>query len=352
MDQKKKVFVGLSGGVDSSVSAYLLKEQGYNVTGVFIKVWQPDFIPCTWREDRLDAMRVAAHLNIPFLTLDLENVYKKEVIDYLLSEYKSGRTPNPDVMCNREVKFGGFLDFAKKNGADFVATGHYANNKFNNETSKFELLKGIDPAKDQAYFLWTLRQDQLKNIIFPVGNMEKREVRKIAEKIKLPNATKKDSQGLCFISNVNMKDFLKHYLETKEGVVLNEQGEKIGTHDGAYFFTLGERHGFQITKKTGEKGGPYYVIKKDIEKNTITVSETIPDEKGTKKIDFTKANWILGTKPKDNSHLEAQVRYHGEFLPCKIDKETVIFENPVLVASGQSIVFYDKDICLGGATII
>jgi tRNA-specific 2-thiouridylase len=349
MNRKKKVFVGLSGGVDSSVSAYLLKEEGYDVTGVFIKVWQPDFIPCTWREDRLDAMRVAAHLNIPFLTLDLEDTYKKEVIDYLLAEYKEGRTPNPDVFCNKYVKFGGFLDFAKKNGADFVATGHYAQNKLLG--SSFQLLKSADDSKDQAYFLWTLRQDQLSNILFPVGGMHKSDVRKIAEKIKLPNAEKKDSQGLCFVSNVNMKDFLKHYLETKDGDVINENGEVIGNHSGAWFFTLGERHGFKITKKIGDKNGPYYVIKKDIEKNTITVSKTEPDEKGVSEISFTNENWISGTKPKNGMDLTAQIRYHGDFLPCIIKESSVTFKNPVLVASGQSIVFYDKNICLGGATI-
>ena len=203
---KKTVFVGMSGGVDSSVSAALLKKQGFDVVGVFIKTWHPDFIKCNEEEERRDAMRVATHLNIPFLTFDFEDVYKKEVADYMISEYKAGRTPNPDVMCNKEVKFGAFLKKAISMGADFVATGHYAENRKNN------LVKGKDPAKDQSYFIWTLKQKQLSKILFPVGNLNKTEVRKLAKKFKLPVAEKKDSQGICFLGAVDLKDFLKHYI--------------------------------------------------------------------------------------------------------------------------------------------
>src|SRR3972149_2581934 len=202
--KKKMVFVGLSGGVDSSVTAALLKEQGYEVVGVFIKTWQPDFIECTWPEERRDAMRVAAHLDIPFLTFDLEKEYKKEVGDYMVSEYRAGRTPNPDVMCNKEIKFGAFLQKALAMGADFVATGHYA--EISQIRNVFSLKKSPDPSKDQSYFLWTLTQEQLAHILFPIGHFKKTEVRKLAKKFALPVAEKKDSQGICFLGDIDLKD--------------------------------------------------------------------------------------------------------------------------------------------------
>ena len=204
-NKQKKVFVGASGGVDSSTTMALLKEQGYAVTGVFIKVWQPDFVECQWKEDRLDAMRVCAVLGVPFVDLDLEEEYKRDVFDYMVSEYKRGRTPNPDVMCNKKIKFGGFLDFALKNGADFIATGHYVqlrhlalgalNKSFSAPSAKWELLAGVDKNKDQSYFLWTLTQEQLQHCLFPIGKYQKSEVRKMAKKFGLPTAQKKDSQG-------------------------------------------------------------------------------------------------------------------------------------------------------------
>jgi len=269
MNNKKKVFVGLSGGVDSSTSAAILKKDGYDVTGVFIKVWQPDFLPCSWREDRLDAMRVAAHLDIPFITMDLEKEYKQEVVDYMVHEYKEGRTPNPDVMCNKYIKFGAFFDKAMEMGADYVATGHYARVKKDGDVVR--LLAGADENKDQSYFLWTLTQKQLKKTLFPIGEYVKPEVRKIAEKFGLSTAKKKDSQGLCFIGKLDMKDFLKEFIPEKKGDVLNGKGEVVGEHDGAYFYTLGQRHGFTVTVK-GVDDTPYFIIYKDIEANTITVS--------------------------------------------------------------------------------
>ena len=219
----KKVFVGMSGGVDSSVSALLLQQQGYDVTGVFIKVWQPDFVECTWKEDRLDAMRVAAQLDIPFVTLDLEKEYKEGVIDYMIEEYRQGRTPNPDVMCNREVKFGAFFSWAKKQDKDaYIATGHYANN--DGET----LLVSKDTNKDQTYFLWALKKELLTSIVFPIGDMEKSMVREIAAAHSLSVSTKKDSQGLCFVGTINVKTLLKQFIDEKDGDVLNEAGEIIG----------------------------------------------------------------------------------------------------------------------------
>ena len=226
-NSNKKVFLGMSGGVDSSVSAYILKKAGYNVTGVFIKVWQPDFVPCTWKEDRLDAMKVAAYLKIPFITLNLEKEYKSGVIDYMLAEYKAGRTPNPDVFCNKDVKFGAFLKWALNRGASYVATGHYAEITYDQQLSTLKLLKGKDVNKDQSYFLWTLKQSQLQHVLFPVGNLKKVEVRRVAKKAGLTTANKKDSQGLCFISNVDMKQFLKCFIMQEQGIIIDVNRQKI-----------------------------------------------------------------------------------------------------------------------------
>src|SRR3989344_2451987 len=239
-----KVFVGLSGGVDSAVSAYLLKKEGHNGVGAFIKGWEPDFLPCTGAEDRLSAMRVAAHLEIPFVTYDLEKEYKREVVDYFISEYQAGRTPNPDVMCNRTIKFGAFWKRAKADGADFVATGHYAivvqgdrRNAQNERGStqkkhtRYTLNASRDSEKDQTYFLWTLTQNDLKHSLFPVGNLTKPEVRQIAERVKLPNALRRDSQGLCFLGHVDMAEFLKRYIPSKPGpIIYDKTPEKVGEH--------------------------------------------------------------------------------------------------------------------------
>ncbi|HUC89058.1 MAG TPA: tRNA 2-thiouridine(34) synthase MnmA [Candidatus Paceibacterota bacterium] len=388
----KTVFVGVSGGVDSSVSAALLKDQGYNVVGVFIRTWTPDFIECSWRNERRDAMKVCAHLNIPFLECNAEEEYKKNVALYMIEEYKKGHTPNPDVMCNREVKFGVFWNFAKSHGADFIATGHYAKVFFSPceggvserrggaplrskdhlplaGEEKYFLKQSPDSSKDQSYFLWTLTQKDLEHILFPIGHLKKTEVRKLAKKYKLPTAVKKDSQGVCFLGPLDMKDFLKHYIESKKGNVLNENEEVIGTHDGAIFFTLGERHGFTITEKSSENR-PLYVVSKNLKENTITVLNSpnnsffsgprtnSPDH--SKKEFFSSliinnTNWI-NELPDKNKIYTAQIRYHGELLNCHIkiisDKEArVTFDNDVLVDSGQSIVVYDKDICLGGGIV-
>lgn len=340
----KKVYIGMSGGVDSSVSAALLKKAGYDVTGVFIKVWQPEWIDCTWKEDRLDAMRVAAKLDIPFVTLDLEKEYKEEVVDYMISEYKAGRTPNPDVMCNRYVKFGGFFNWAMKQGADFVATGHYA------QIIDGKLIAGNDKNKDQTYFLWTLTAGQISKTLFPVGNIEKPEVRKLAKKFKLPNAEKKDSQGLCFIGKIDIKEFLSHYIESKKGNVIDEKGTIIGEHDGTFFFTIGERHGFKITKKT-PNDERYYVIAKDIEKNTITVSEK---EKisGVKKVVLEDVNWNQGSISVGKV-LQARSRYREKLQDIIFtNQNTAEFkEAQTTLSSGQSLVVYDGNVCLGGAII-
>jgi tRNA-specific 2-thiouridylase len=366
----KTVFVGMSGGVDSSVSAALLQKSGYEVVGVFIRTWHPDFLECNEEDERRDAMRVAAHLDIPFLTFDFEDVYKKEVADYMISEYKAGRTPNPDVMCNKHVKFGAFLKKAISMGADYVATGHYASlhkssknsslyPQAGSDTSSFllDLLRGNDPSKDQCYFLWTLKQDQLSKILFPVGNLPKTEVRKLAKKFDLPVATKKDSQGICFLGDIDLKEFLKHYIKLKAGKVLNEKGETIGHHDGVVFHTLGERHGFTITMKTPNDGA-YYVVGKDIKMNTLTVSQSKKslDQNAKTTYQLENTNWV-NKIPESKKRYTAQIRYHGEFLPCQVkigtkNKAEVIFTKPVMVAPGQSIVVYDKDVCLGGGVVV
>jgi len=353
---RKKVFVGLSGGVDSSVTAALLKERGFDVTGVFIKVWSLDMArdkqlasnECSATEDRLDAMRVCAHLDIPFKTLDLSEVYKKEVVDYMISEYKRGSTPNPDVMCNRYVKFGAFWDWAEKEGADYIATGHYAINRQDEGESKYNLVRGVDSNKDQTYFLWTLTQTDLAHTLFPVGEYEKSAVRKMATRFGLPTATKKDSQGLCFIGHVDMQEFLSYFIETEKGCVLNKDGQEIGWHNGAVFFTLGQRHGFTVTKKTPQEH-PYFVVGIDGKKNTITVSDTV--EKQDVQTTYSLIGMVWRAVPKEEIVYGAHVRYRGSVYACTVRDTTIIFKEPVVVAKGQSIVVYDGDYCLGGGIV-
>lgn len=357
MEKKNtKVFVGVSGGVDSSVSLALLKDAGYDVTGVFIRTWQPDFIECTWRDERRDAMRVCAHLGVPFLECDLENMYRDEVAMYMIDEYKKGRTPNPDVMCNKKVKFGGFLDFALKHGADFVATGHYAQKE---EVNGIYYLKtSEDQNKDQTYFLWTLTQEQLSKTLFPVGHLEKSDVRKLAEKYSLPTATKKDSQGVCFLGMIDMKEFLSHYIEKKEGAVLNQHGDVIGTHEGAVFITLGQRHGFLITKK-GIDDKPYYVISKNIRDNTITVSDdlvSVTEELEKEAYTLILSQSVLHGTIVSNKIYQARIRYRQVLQNCTLSISdgvvSVTFENPQLsVSKGQSCVIYDGELCIGGGVI-
>ena len=344
----KKVFVGLSGGVDSAVSAALLKQRGFNVTGVFIKVWQPDFLPCSWRDERRDAMKVAIALDIPFLFFDFEEEYKKGVVDKMIAEYKAGRTPNPDVLCNKKVKFGAFWKKAREMGADYIATGHYA------RIEEGMLKEGKDKEKDQSYFLWTLNQSDLPRILFPVGNLEKSEVRRLALKYNLPVSEKKDSQGICFIGDVSMEEFLSHFISAKLGDVLNTKGEVIGTHKGALLYTIGERHGFEITKKQPEDGA-FYILSKDMGANTITVSNKEPEIISLSPIKITvkNINWI--TEPLGPS-LSTKVRYRGEKMPVILSlvgsRLAVEFREPVRGLSlGQSIVFYDDDVCLGGGVM-
>ena len=350
---KKRVFVGLSGGVDSSVSAYLLKKQGYNVTGVFIKAWYPEFIPCNWRDEMRDAMRICAKLEIPFLMCDLENEYKTKVIDYLISEYKKGNTPNPDIMCNKHIKFDGFFNFAIQNGADFIATGHYAKK---DETNK-KLLIPKDTEKDQTYFLAGMKQEALNKTLFPLGDLEKSEVRKIADKAGLHTAIKKDSQGLCFIGHIDLKEFLKNYLELKKGDVLDEDGNIIGWHEGSIGYTIGQRHGFHLNNKNNNEDR-LYVVSKNLENNTITLGNEFKEKIIQNNFILNDFNFLSDKQNIfNNKNLFAKIRYRGNLfsvseiqennsqIKIKVDN---LKEN---VATGQMLVLYSKNQCLGGGII-
>ncbi|MDE2038105.1 MAG: tRNA 2-thiouridine(34) synthase MnmA [Patescibacteria group bacterium] len=360
MSKGARVVVGMSGGVDSSVSAALLKRAGYDVVGAFIKVWQPEWLECSWRDERLDAMRAAAHLGIPFLTADLAAEYKQGVIDRMIAEYRAGRTPNPDVMCNREVKFGAFREWAAAQGASLIATGHYARSEGG------RLLVSADADKDQTYFLWTLTGDSLAHALFPVGGMPKPEVRALARKLGLPNAAKKDSQGLCFIGKVDLKEFLARAAgddpSTRPGAVLDMKGQRIGTHPGALFFTMGERHGFDIDRahKTPD-GAPLYVVAKDIAANTLTVAAkdaggALPG--GALSVRVSGTNWISGA-PEAGRKLRARARYRAPLAPAtaaSIGAGTASFEFEApqdSLTPGQSLVIYDETgrECLGGGII-
>lgn len=354
MNGATKVFVGLSGGVDSSVAALRLVRAGYQVTGVFIKVWQPDFLRCNWEAERLDAMRVAATLGIPFLTCDASARYKQDVVDYLVREYRAGRTPNPDTMCNRHVKFGAFLDFADAHGADYIATGHYAQRIDADNVPA--LYRGADTAKDQSYFLSLLAREQLVRALFPVSDSTKATIRAEAAAAGLPTAEKPDSQGVCFLGALDMKDFLTHFMPQVPGVVEDEHGTTLGEHDGAYFYTIGQRHGFRITA-SGAHTEPHYVIAKDIARNTLTVSTKKPQTEtghATESFVLSDTNLLVDTLPEE---VLVQTRYRQVPVPAKIIRDDgntlrVHLSAPLeLPAAGQVCALYDGDRCLGGGTI-
>lgn len=348
----KNVFVGISGGVDSSVAAFLLKKEGYNVTGVFIKIWHPELIGCDWKDEMRDAMRVCAHLEIPFKMIDLAEVYKEKVIQYMIDSYNAGFTPNPDVMCNTHVKFGVFYDWAIENGANFVATGHYAQIK--DKDGKKYLYSGIDEDKDQSYFLWNINKKCLANTIFPIGKFTKKEVRNIAKKNNIPTADKPDSQGLCFIGDVDLKSFLKKKINIKKGDVLDLIGNKIGFHDGASLYTLGERHGFKVNSKNSEQE-PLYVLDRDIEKNIIIVGEKrFLEENTVTRVVLKGINLLTDSLPNQS---DIVYRYHGkknqaEIVSNKDDQIIIELEKEITKpAIGQSVVFYKDGFCLGGGVI-
>lgn len=342
----KKVFVGLSGGVDSAVSAALLKRQGYDVTGAFIRIQIPG-MPCPAAEDRLEAMRVAAHLGIPFREVDLSQAYEKKVFNDMLASYKRGETPNPDALCNREIKFGLFYDWCVGESAEYVATGHYA--RIAEEEGEFRLYAGADAEKDQSYFLWDIPAERLRSALFPLGALHKTQVRALAKTFGLPNASRKDSQGLCFLGAVSLEEVLEQRLRPKAGEVLDRKGNVIGRHRGAALYTLGQRHGFAIYAHSPAMP-PHFVVAKDIQKNTITVSKEKKPLKSRARFALRKVNW-LGTAPA--GPCEARFCYRQPLIPAVLqeEKRSVLCPAPRLAASGQSAVLYRDGRCLGGGIL-
>jgi tRNA-specific 2-thiouridylase len=339
---REKAFVGLSGGVDSGVSAALLKRDGFDVTGVFIRIQIPGY-PCPAARDRIEAMRVAAHLGIPFLEVDLSQEYAREVFGPSIDEFRKGHTPNPDALCNEKIKFGAFFEFCRARGAGVVATGHYA------QAREGLLYAGADQAKDQSYFLWAVRRDALRYTRFPVGHLQKPEVRRLAKKFGLPNAARPDSQGLCFLGDISLGDMLERELAPRPGRVLNEAGEIVGTHEGAALYTLGQRHGFSLSHETPD-APPMYVVSKDARRNIVVVSpQKFPRGASKTVIKLSQANWIGDAEP---GPCEARFRYRQALIPASFEGgELVVLEQPHYVPLGQSLVLYRGERCLGGGVI-
>jgi tRNA-specific 2-thiouridylase len=346
----KKVFVGLSGGVDSSVSALLLKQQGYEVVGIYMKNWSKDLpgMPCPWMDDYQDAKRIAVQLGIDFKMYDFEKQYQHKVVDYMLDEFKAGRTPNPDIMCNQEVKFKLFLNTALDDGADFVATGHYA------KTKDGKLFMAADANKDQTYFLYRVNKEALEKTIFPLGELNKPKVRELAKTHNLVTASKKESMGICFVGKIGIKEFLQQYVDSKQGAIVGQDGQAVGEHDGAIFYTIGQRHGLEVGG-----GLPYYVVGKDMKKNEVYVTTDLQDEKlWSNEIKFTSAHWIDG-EPKENQKLMVRIRHRGKLIPVKklnllsnSQWSAKLGEDVRALTPGQAAVFYSGQECLGGGVII
>lgn len=339
----------MSGGVDSSVAALLLKQQGYEVVGVYMKNWSQDLpgIKCSWEEDYQDAKRVAVQLGIDFKMYDFEKEYKKRVVDYMLREYKAGHTPNPDVMCNQEVKFKLFLETCLDDGADFITTGHYARAK----AGKLYMAK--DANKDQTYFLHRVSSDALKKTIFPLGELTKPEVRELAKKHKLITADKKESMGICFVGKVGIKDFLLQYVKPKAGKIIDQHGKVIGEHDGAIFYTIGQRHGLEVGG-----GLPYYVSGKDMKKNIIYVTTNLQDENlWSREVKLTDVFWI-NEKPDKQDKLTVRLRHRAKLIPAKLLNKSSNFwiaelnDEVRALTPGQSAVFYSGNLCLGGGILV
>ncbi|NCQ54373.1 tRNA 2-thiouridine(34) synthase MnmA [Candidatus Saccharibacteria bacterium CG11_big_fil_rev_8_21_14_0_20_41_19] len=347
MNEKTKVYVGMSGGVDSSLSAALLIEQGYDVTGIYMKNWTADLpgMKCPWADDLADAKRVAVQLGIDFKVFDFENEYKHKVVDYMIEEYKNGRTPNPDIMCNQEVKFKLFLDASLADGADMIATGHYA--RVENDMLKM----AVDVNKDQTYFLYRVTGEALAKTLFPIGEFVKPDVRKMALERGLSTAAKKDSQGICFVGQVGIRDFLSLYVDQKPGAIIDKKtGKTIGHHDGAIFYTLGQRHGLELGG-----GLPYYVIGKDMNKNEVYVTTDLNDGAlWENTINLRDVNWI--NQAPENGTYQIRVRHRAKLVDATLESNeygvVLRLDNPErAVAAGQSVVIYKGDICLGGGII-
>lgn len=358
---KKRVVIGMSGGVDSSVSAWLLKEQGYEVIGLFMKNWEDDDDSeyCSTREDWIDAVSVADVVGVDIEAVNFASEYKDRVFAEFLREYQAGRTPNPDVLCNAEIKFKAFLDHAMKLGADYIATGHYA--RVREVNGEFQLLKALDSSKDQSYFLHRLNQKQLANTLFPLGDIQKTEVRKIAEQLQLPNAKKKDSTGICFIGERPFREFLNRYLSYKPGPIKTPEGEIIGQHVGLSFYTLGQRKGIGIGgikshQNADGSSDAWYVARKDVAQNTLyAVQGHDHPWLLSSDLEATQVSWVSGRAP-ETAALSAKTRYRQPDVRCRFDGDLEQFhlhfdQAQWAVTPGQSAVLYDGDICLGGGII-
>ncbi len=350
--------VGLSGGVDSAVTAWLLRQQGHEVVGIFMKNWEDDDDSqyCSSNVDFVDAAAVADVIGIEIEHVNFAADYKDRVFAEFLREYEAGRTPNPDVLCNAEIKFKAFLDHAMRLGAEKIATGHYA--RVREQTGRFELLKGLDPAKDQSYFLHRLTQSQLARTLFPVGELKKTEVRRIAAEIGLPNAKKKDSTGICFIGERPFRDFLNRYLRQAPGPMLDERGREVGRHVGLSFYTLGQRQGLGIggVKHGGGEHEPWYVAGKDLQRNVLRVVQG-HEHPGLlyRSLVADDCSWVAGTPPPAGA-VAAKARYRQADAPCRHTPLDGRFELQFeqaqwAVTPGQSAVLYDGEVCLGGGVI-
>lgn len=394
MKNIKSVYIGLSGGVDSAVTASLLKQGGFELTGVYMKNWSADIVGthCPWREDLASARAVASHLQIPLKIYDFEADYKRAVVDYMVASYKKGLTPNPDVMCNQEIKFKAFAKRCFDEGADLIATGHYARLGFLSqrnsmsdssvlvqpskkntslrasnlprfaselesqrgaESDHISLLRARDPVKDQTYFLYRMSQDVAKKVLFPLGDYHKAEVRKLATELDLPNADRRDSQGLCFVGKVPLRDFLSQYITPQPGDIIDRGGEKVGRHDGAFYYTIGQRHGLGVGG-----GAPYFVYDKDIKKNIVYVT-TEPDSMALNRDRFNITDCVWWSEPRAGEKYAVRIRHGGKLLPAVIyqlgsnkNRYEIRLSAPErAIAPGQSAVFYDGEKVLGGGVI-
>jgi tRNA-specific 2-thiouridylase len=343
---KKTVVVGMSGGVDSSVTALLLKEEGYKVIGIFMKNWEEEDSECPAYRDYQDVVSVAAQLEIPYYSLNFSKEYWENVFSHCLKEFEAGYTPNPDILCNREIKFKLFFQKALSLGADYIATGHYCRNVAN------QLGRGRDPEKDQSYFLYTLKEETLRRTLFPIGDLQKREVRALAEKHGLSTASKKDSTGICFIGKRDFPTFLSRYIPRKEGEFRRLNGEIVGKHQGASFYTIGQRRGLGV----GGEGEAWYVVDKDSKANIVYLEQG-EDHPAlyANALTAVEESWV-GERPQFPFRCTAKLRYRAVDVPCTVSREAdrllVTFDSPQkAITPRQSVVFYDGEICLGGAMI-